>query len=408
MSVYIGIDWSVHKHDVCFMNEKGEVLQIGQIAHNVEGFTKLNKMREIMGVGVEMCVIGLETAHNLLVDFLWEQGYEQIYVIPPNAVKSAQGRYRQSRAKDDAWDARLIADLLRTDQNRYIVWHPDSELTRRIRAAVNMVDGITRELVRNGNRLRATLLRYYPVALELFSSLDASVTLTFIRANPTPQEASLLTFEEFKLFLRQNHHTQPKKWAKIYARLQQTYPQAAPAVIAAYMPQAVSFAKIMQVLVEEKLFWRRELNKLYAEHPDREIFASLPAAGEFLEPALLAKLGDDRQRYPTPKVLQAVAGTCPVTYQSGKRKSVHFRWACDHQFRKFVQQWANLTIEASPWAAAYYESVRPHCRTTNDAVRRLANRWLEIVWRLWHDHILYDETYHLQHNKVRSQPIAVK
>ena len=233
MSVYIGIDWSVNKHDVCFMNEKGEVLQIGQIAHNVEGFTKLNQMREKMGIGAKMCVIGLETAHNLLVDYLWEQGYEQIYVIPPNAVKSAQGRFRQSGAKDDTWDARLIADLLRTDQNRYIIWHPDSELTRRIRAAVNMLDRITQELVRNGNRLRATLLRYYPVALELFSSLDASVTLTFIRENPTPEEASLLTFEDLKLFLRQNHHTKPKKWAKIYARLQQTYPQAASAMIEA-------------------------------------------------------------------------------------------------------------------------------------------------------------------------------
>ena len=46
MSVYIGIDWSVNKHDVCFMNEKGAVLQISQIAHNVEGFTNLNKMRQ--------------------------------------------------------------------------------------------------------------------------------------------------------------------------------------------------------------------------------------------------------------------------------------------------------------------------------------------------------------------------
>jgi transposase len=390
------------------MNEKGAVLQISQIAHNVEGFTNLNKMRQKIGIEAKECIVGLETAHNLLVDYLWETGYEQIYVIPPNAVKSAQGRYRQSRAKDDAWDARLIADLLRTDQDRYNVWHPDTELTRRIRAAVNMVDSINRELIRNGNRLRSTLLRYYPVALDLFSSLDASVTLAFIGTYPTPEESALLTFEEFKVFLRQNHHTKPKKWAKIFAKLQKPYPKANPSVIEAYKPQAVSLVKIMRVLVDEKRFWRRELHNLYANHPDREIYASLPAAGEFLEPALLSKLGDDRQRYPSHTVLQAVAGTCPVTYQSGKRKSVHFRWACDHQFRKFVQQWAKLTIDVSPWAAAYYESVRPHCRTTSDAIRRLANRWLAILWRLWHDRVPYDESYHLQQNKNRSKLIMAK
>ena len=27
MTVYIGIDWSEKKHDVCFLNEVGEVLQ---------------------------------------------------------------------------------------------------------------------------------------------------------------------------------------------------------------------------------------------------------------------------------------------------------------------------------------------------------------------------------------------
>jgi hypothetical protein len=35
----------------------------------------------------------------LLVDYLWDQGYAQIYVLPPSAVKSAQKRYRQSGAK---------------------------------------------------------------------------------------------------------------------------------------------------------------------------------------------------------------------------------------------------------------------------------------------------------------------
>jgi transposase len=349
-------------------------------------------------------VVGLETAHNLLVDYLWEQGYTSVYVLPPNAVKSAQGRYRQSGAKDDHWDARLIADMLRTDQKRYRLWQPDSRLTCQIRLTVRFVNHLNRELVRNTNRLRAVLLRYYPAALQLFSRLDAPVTLAFIQCYPTPQAAARLSFTEFQAFLRRHHHTQSKKWAKIYSQLQAVFPSADERMVAAYAPQASTLANLLAVLVASKSAWQKELTGLYQQHPERELFASLPGAGVFLEPALLAKLGDDRQRFPSPQVLQAVAGTCPVTRRSGKRKHTYFRRACDREFRHIVQQWAKQTLDVSPWAQAYYRSVLPHCRTQNDAIRRLANRWLDILWTLWQRRTPYDQEYHLQQHTLRCKP----
>jgi transposase len=374
----------------------------------MDGFVALDQARRELGVGPEECIVGLETAHNLLVDFLWEQGYERVYILPPNAVKSAQGRYRQSGAKDDRWDARLIADMLRTDQKRYQKWQPDSRLTRQIRTAVRFVDHLNQELVRNSNRLRAVLLRYYPAAVKLFSHLDAPVSLAFIQSYPTPQAAAQLSFTQFQVFLRQHHHTQPKKWAEIYSRLQDPYPCADDRIVAAYTPQALTLANILAVLVASKSAWQKELTRLYEQHPERELFASLPGAGVFLEPALLAKLGDDRQRFPTPQVLQAVAGTCPVTRRSGKRQHAYFRRACDREFRHIVQQWAKQTLDDSPWAQAYYRSVFPHCRTKNDAIRRLANRWLEILWKLWQDRTPYDQEYHLKQHTLRCKPKKVQ
>ena len=80
MKVYIGIDWSENKHDICFLDETGEVLLVKQIPHTIAGFRQLDQARQSLGVGRQEVIIGLETAHNLLVDYLWEQGYEQIYV----------------------------------------------------------------------------------------------------------------------------------------------------------------------------------------------------------------------------------------------------------------------------------------------------------------------------------------
>lgn len=403
MKVYIGIDWSENKHAVCFLDEQGEVVLVQQIAHTMAGFRQLDQARQSLGVGRQEVILGLETAHNLLVDYLWDQGYEQIYVLPPNAVKSAQTRFRQSGAKDDAWDAHLIADLLRTDQPRYTPWKPDQPLTRQLRAEVRFAQQLGRELIQNENRLRAILLRYYPAALDAFPHLDSLVGLAFVQAYPTLQQAQALGFEQLKLFLREHHHTQVRSWPTIYAALHSDHPRSDPQLDAAYAPLAVAEARILETLLRSRNACLVRLEKLYALHPDRGIYDSLPQAGTLLAPALLAKLGDDRARYPTPAILQAVAGTCPFTKGSGKHAYVLFRKACDREFRHIVQQWARLTLNVSPWAATYYHIVRPHCRTDNDAIRRLANRWLEVLWRLWVDRKPYDEALHLKQHTLRNQ-----
>lgn len=404
MTLYIGIDWSEQKHDLCFLNEIGEVQHTLKIEHSPRGFLEIENARERLGIQTEECVVGIETVHNLLIDFLTQRGYSKIIILPPNVVKSAQGRYRQSGAKSDPSDARLIADILRTDRDKYHAWKADNELTRQIRAMVSLIDFLTRSSWQQGNRLRAVLLRYYPAALEAFSSLDTLVSLAWIMEYPTPEQAMAVSYEEFKAFLRAHHHSKPKKWASCYARLQKPQPVAAEALVSVYSQEARLLAQMMNEMVRAKTLLLAEMGHKYKQHPDYAIYHSLPAAGDYLEPALLAMLGDDRERFPTPQALQAVAGTCPVTKQSGKARIVIFRRACNHDFRDVVQQWAKLTIHDSPWAAGYYQMIHTHCSSENEAYRRLANRWLEVLWRCWQDRKPYDEQKHLSAHARRLQP----
>jgi transposase len=404
MKVYIGIDWSERKHDVCMLNERGEVIEGFVIAHSGEGFRELDEARQKLGVETRECVVGLETAHNLLMDFLWDHGYNQVYVLPPNTVKSSQGRFRQSGARSDPSDARLIADMLRTDLARYHAWQPDLAITRQMRAKVSLVIFLTHSMVRTENRLRAVLLRYYPAALEVFSSLDAPITLAFIQAYATPQAAEQLGFERFKEFLKEHRHYQTLKWAGCYARLQRQQPQASPELVTVYSSEAKVLAHTLEDLVRFKKDTLQALHELYQQHPDHLIYDSLPGVGLFLGPALLAKFGDDRDRFPAVEIVQAIAGTCPVTEASGKHKAVLFRQACDHEFRFIVLQWARQSIFLSPWAHAYYAQTRPHCSSDNDAYRRLANRWLTIAWKCWTSRQPYNQTYHLHQHAIRSKP----
>jgi transposase len=407
MQVYIGIDWSEKKHDVVFMNEAGADLADLTIPHSLDGFVQFDTACQKLGLAPADCLIGLETAHNLFIDYLWSRAYAQVYVLPPNQVKSNQGRFRQSQARDDPEDARLIADILRTDRGRLQPWHPDSLLTRQMRAKVSLILQLTKQTTRLANRLRAVLLRYYPAALQVFKrGLTTQIAPEFVLAYPTSEAAQALSYPEFESFAQAHGYRQTKQLPGCFARLQASYPPASPETVLVYQTEARLLAQLLLKTTRAKLSVRAELQALYRQHPHHATFASLPGTGMLIGPGLLVKFGDDRQRFPSPSSVQALAGTCPVTERSGKRRTVKFRRACDKEWRYLCHAWAMALVHKTraPLAVAYYERIRPHCHSDQHAYRCLANRWLAIAWKLWQTGETYNEAYHFQQRAARSKP----
>ncbi len=404
--INIGIDWSETHHDICFMNDAGAVVTRMAVPHSPDGFLKLENTRQQLGVTVNECRVGLETAHNLLIDFLWAKGYSQVYVIPPSVVKGTRGRYRQSGARTDESDALLLADVLRTDRGRFQPWHPDDALTCQMRVKVSLHSYLTQQTTRFSNRLRAVLVRYYPVATQVFSSLKTQIALHFVQEFPTPQAAAALSFTQFKAFAKAHGYTRRAELPVCFAHLQQPQPEANSTTVAVYQDEAVALASLLLHLIQIQLTVGRDMLELFELHPDYPIFHSLPGAGAFLGPALLAKFGNDRARFPMPASVQALAGTCPVTDRSGKRRIIKFRRSCDREFRRIARQWAITSLAESAWAQSYWQRVRPHCQSDSHAYRCLANRWLAIAWKLWQARVPYDEDYHLQQRAAHSKPRA--
>jgi transposase len=339
--------------------------------------------------------VAIETASNLLVDFLWLYQY-QLYVVAPNQVKASRGRQRVSGAHNDASDAALLAEMVHNDRKRLIPWQPDGALVRNLRYQLSFVDDLTMSLIQYGNRLRALLLRYYPQAVTLFSDLVAPVSLHFLLAYPTPAAASQLSYESFCAFCRQQGYTHWSHLPRRYAHLQRPAAEADPAVVTALSVQTPWLAELLLTLYEQKRQGLHQVHTLFAAHPDAFIFASLPGAGPLLAPKLLAIFGDHRARFPTADIVRGLAGTCPITIQSGGGRVVRFRQACNHSWRTAAQQFAQLSTQYSPWAAAYFDQARQRGLSKSHAYRALANRWLGIMWTLWQRREAYDESYHQQ------------
>ncbi|MGV9950005.1 transposase [Rhodococcus aetherivorans] len=54
-------------------------------------------------------------------------------------------------------------------------------------------------------------------------------------------------------------------------------------------------------------------------HPQAPLLRSTPGLGPILAAQVLAEIGDDAVRFPTPAALRASAGTAPITRRRGVR-----------------------------------------------------------------------------------------
>jgi hypothetical protein len=167
-----------------------------------------------------------------------------------------------------------------------------------------------------------------------------------------------------------------------------------PVVTRAKSRLAVSLVKVLRTLQSQLEAYRAEIERLFAQHPDQELFGSLPGAGDKLAPRLLSEVGADRSQYPDAQGLQCLAGTAPVSFQSGQIRKAKIRWHCNSHLRHAVHLWSACSRKCCAWAAVYYRAQREKGKSHACALRCLGQRWLKILWKMWQSGQTYDETLH--------------
>lgn len=397
--VFAGLDWAVHTHAVCIIDASGAVRDRFEIAHDRQGLAEL--MRRLARFGARVR-IAIERPSGLIVDALVEAGH-QVFPIHPNAVKASRPRYRSHGAKSDASDAYLLADLLRTDGHRWAALSPQSDSIRALRALVRSRDDLVSARVALGNQLHSTLEAFWPGAACIFADITSPIGLAFLRRYPSPASAARLSEAQLLRFCRAQHYSGRRSPAELLARLRAAA-QALPGKLTTEsMAQVVrSLVAVLNPLVAQISGLTRRIEHFVESLPDGQIIMSFPRAGRVCAAQILAELGDVRERFSTFDQLAAEAGAVPVTYQSGKTRSVTFRWACNHRLRQAITCLADNSRHANAWAHGIYAAARARGCDHPHAIRILARAWLRVIWRAWTDRKLYDPKLHLGALKLAS------
>jgi transposase len=388
---FVGLDWAVHTHAVCVIDAAGAVRERLEIAHDREGLAELMRRLARFGASVR---IAIERPSGLIVDALVEAGH-QVFAIHPNAVKASRPRYRSHGGKCDASDAYLLADLLRTDGHRWAALAPQSDSIRALRALVRSRDDLVAARVALGNQLQSTLEAFWPGAACIFADITSSIGLAFLQRYPSPAKAARLSEAQLERFCRAQHYSGRRSPAELLARLRAAAHGSAGKLTNESMAQVVhSMVAVLKPLVAQIAALTRRIEAFLESLPDGQIIMSFPRAGHVCAAQILAELGDVRERFPTLDRLVAEAGAAPVTYQSGKTRSVSFRWACNHRLRQAIACLADNSRHANAWAHSLYAAARARGCNHPHAIRILARAWLGVIWRAWTDRSPYDPKLH--------------
>jgi transposase len=390
--IFVGDDWAEAHHDVYVCDEAGTKLASRRLPEGIEGMAKFHDLVASQAGDPREVIVGIETDRGLWVNALVEAGYV-VYAINPKAASRYRDRHTLSGAKSDPGDAKMLAELVRTDRHNHRQVAGDSALAEGLKILARAHQTLVWERTRATNRLRCSLREYFPAALDTFAELADRDTLAVLAAAATPSEAAKLTPGKIRTMLRRagRQRNIETRADTIAAGLRSEALRAPAAVEAAHGATTRSSVAILVELNTQIGALAAELADHFEQHPDSDFYLSLPGVGVVLGARALGEFGDDPNRYADAKSRKNYAGTSPITRASGTRLVVLARYVRNDRLADALDQWAFSSITASPGARAFYDRHRAAGDSHHKALRALANRWVGILHGCLDHQICYDE-----------------
>lgn len=361
--------------------------------------------QKLQQAGGKPIAILFENARNGLFQSLLLREKVILYPINPKQFSSYRESHQNAGCKNDKNDARLLARLL---CERIDILEPlqmDDQQTRKLdRLCQNrrhLVDQRVKSLVRLTSHLKAS----FPILLEL--KLPAPAMLALLKRWPDPRELKRAHPATLTKVLRQAGLRNEEQCQTLVAQIRQhkllTLDDAIHQAMAPLLKVQCSLLHQLDQGIEQ---FEQLIEAEMKTHQDAKLFTALPGAGKALAPRLLTAFGSNRERFHHADEVASMSGIAPVTRQSGKSLQVVRRFACANHIRQTFHEFANCARIWCPWSKAYYNLQRSGGMKHHAAVRKLAHRWIRILFQVWKTKTAYDPIRYLD-SITRKNPLII-
>jgi transposase len=395
-SVTCGIDWAEDHHDVVLLDDLGGILASRRITDDASGLASLLELLARHGDREQTPIpVAIETSKGLLVACLRQ--HRLVYAINPMAVARYRERSTVAGRKSDLFDAKTLANILRTDRHEHRPLPRDTNLAQAITVLARAHQDAIWDRVQLQNRLRAHLRQYFPGFLLAYAGSATRIGKSDARAvlttAPTPTAAARLNQTQLQAALRRGGRqrgiaAEAARLKELLRREQLRQPEV---VEQAMGRQCEALLQQLDAAAASVSQLEAHLTEAFEAHADAAIVTSFPGLSTVSGARILAEIGDDRSRFADARGLKAYAGSAPITKSSGRARFVTRRRVKNNRLADVGYNWSLAALQSSPGARAHYDRRRTIGDQHNAAQRNLYNRFLGMLHHCLTQRTTYDE-----------------
>ncbi|MDD4324272.1 MAG: IS110 family transposase [Eubacteriales bacterium] len=377
---YIGIDIAKKRHEVCFLDESGNVLDGNsfQIPNTASGLDKLQSYLDKYGLTAVNSLVGMEaTGHYWLVLYSWliEQGFD-VKVINP-IVTDAYRNMLIRKTKNDRIDAEVVARVLKMGEYQETSVLDDDTLSLRQLCRYRLSQTQTTSDLKR--KVIALLDQVFPEYDTLFSDVFGLSSKELLKNYTTPEEIASI-------------HT--RKLANILNKASRgRFGKEKALEVKAVASQSIGITVAIDAFVFQirQLIEQIEFVEMQIESLDREIanymdsldspITTIPGIGPVYGATILAELGDIK-RFPSAKQIVSYAGLDASVHESGDFKGSQSRMSKrgSAYLRRAIYGAAFIASWSDPELSAYYKRLKARGKHHYVAVGAVARKLCYIIY----------------------------
>jgi len=402
LSLYVGVDVSLHNNVVYIMKPDGEKYGSLHVANNKSGAATLvdRIISALNALNLKKVVIGLEATSvygDPFVMFLREDGKlgtfdRAIHVLNPNQVKEFKKSYPDLPKNDDV-DSFIIADKLRFNRGIPPAFEPDyryTALQTLTRQRFCIVQNLTREKVRFSNYL---FLKCSGLAQDKDFENTSATTIALMEQFDSVDDLANADLDQLAAVIieaSKNHYVDPECIAKtIQAVARGSY----------RLPRTVndSINQAMSVSIANMRFLEKQVKTLDAAILKQfeiipNTIISIPGIGKVYSAGIIAEIGDIR-RFKSQASVAKYAGLVWDEHNSAGFEGEITRMikSGNRYLRYYLLEAANSVRRYDSEYKAYYDRKFKEVNRFQHkrALALTARKLVRLIFRLMKDNRLY-------------------
>src|SRR5262252_3437775 len=405
---FVGIDWGSQQHQVSVLDRDRRRVGERVVDHDGASLARLADWLWTLSAGQPQRVaVAIEVPRGAIVEGLLERGFH-LFALHPKQLDRFRDRHSVAGAKDDRRDAFVLADSVCTDQPSFRRLQLDAPQLLVLRELSRAEETLLEDFRRSANRLREQLHRFYPQMLQLCSAADEPWLWDLLDLAPTPAHAALLSAAQVQRVLK-GHRLRRLTATEVLACLQASALPVAPGTAEAAQAHCRFLLPCLRVLAKQLRACSQQVDSLLrtlADEPGEgrspsevAIVQSLPGVGRKITAWLFAEAAPPLAQRDF-QVVRTPGGVAPVTRQSGKRRQVVMRYACNPRLRHALYHMARVAMQRDAHFSSVYAALRAKGQRHGQALRNIGDRLLRILMAMLRHRTCYDAS------RIRCEPVV--